>query len=120
MPPFPQAVSCERSRALEISRLYRLKGVEGERADGSRGLVAAVLRKGARADDEHVRHVPALQVLVHRARRRLSRRTHRQFMEIARRARFALESRETLRAAHGPRGSASEARALARGSRALA
>src|SRR5215831_19705578 len=63
--------SGQRPGLLQILRLDRLQRVEGEGAHGAGRVVAAVLRKGARADREHVVHVPALEILVHRARLRI-------------------------------------------------
>src|SRR5260221_11859646 len=57
----------ERPRPLEVFRLERVQPPVSQRADGVGGVWAGVLREGARADDEHVRHVPALQVAVHGA-----------------------------------------------------
>src|SRR5262249_48817501 len=65
-----QAILNEGARLLQLPCLDRVEGLEGERPDGAGAVVAAVLREGAGADHEHVRHVPALQVLVDRAGRR--------------------------------------------------
>src|SRR5260221_14471783 len=61
----------ERPRPLEVLRLDRVQRPVSQRAEGVGGVVAAVRREGARADDDHVRHVPALQVPVHGAGGRL-------------------------------------------------
>src|SRR5260221_11434860 len=55
----------ERPRPLEVLRLDRVQRPVSQRADGVGGGVAAVLREGARADDEHVRHGTGLQSAVH-------------------------------------------------------
>ena len=44
---------------LQVLAADRVGGPEGERADRAGRVVAGVLREHARAQDEHVRHVPA-------------------------------------------------------------
>src|SRR6185437_12435788 len=52
----------QRSGVLEILVADRIRRPIGQRADGTGRVVAGVLRKHRRAHDEHVRHVPALQI----------------------------------------------------------
>src|SRR3984957_1247975 len=59
----------ERSRVLEVLSLDRLGRPVGERRNGASRIVAGVLRKGARAHDEKVGNVPALQIAVEGAGR---------------------------------------------------
>src|SRR5277367_2005889 len=59
----------ERSGVLEILGPDRLRRPVSESRNGPGRIVAGVLRKGARAHDEKVRNVPALQIAVQRAGR---------------------------------------------------
>src|SRR5262249_54801466 len=65
-PPSPRSASRlnQRPRLLQILRLDRIQRLVGERAHGAGRVVAGVLREGARADDEEIGDVPALQVFV--------------------------------------------------------
>src|SRR5271155_1836825 len=59
----------ESSRALEVLRPDRRRRPIGEGRNGASWIVAGVLRKGARAHDEEIGNVPALQIAVERAGR---------------------------------------------------
>src|SRR5579872_2792243 len=58
-------------RTLEILRADLCHGPVSQSRNGAGGVVARILRKGARAHDEQIRHVPALQIAVERARLRI-------------------------------------------------
>src|SRR5206468_483265 len=64
-----RALAGERAGTLQVAAPDRIQRPVGEGPDGPRRVVAAVLRKRARADHEDVRHGPALQILVDRAGR---------------------------------------------------
>src|SRR3569832_1335589 len=61
----------QRPRLLEILLADRLRRPEGERADRAGRVVAGILREGRRAHYEQVRHIPALEIAVERARLRV-------------------------------------------------
>src|SRR2546430_601506 len=54
-------------RVFEVLVADRRRRPERQRGDGARRIVAGILRKGAGAEHEQVRDVPALQITVERA-----------------------------------------------------